>query len=205
MFGSAWRCLWRVPCSAVASGRIYRITTIHRVEFLAMYRRFETSVTEQHKIGCTTMFPRLLFHWNPAIDYGGEEVAAHVLDPTKLPPHFPIHYGRAHYLFESLQDCVTANESMYNMRRSPLIVYLCHVALGKSHNLGNHMREAATVNAPGVSWPRDTEPPSVDGVEYHSVMGMPPGCLAPVYAVFTSSYIYPAYRIQFTAAPRPTA
>jgi hypothetical protein len=63
------------------------------------------------------MYPRLLFHWNPMVDYGAEELAAHVLDPTKLPITFPVSYGRAHYLFESLQDCITANEELYAARR----------------------------------------------------------------------------------------
>lgn len=43
---------------------------MNRIEFMAMYRRFEGTVSEQHKIGCTTVLPRLLFHWSPTVDYG---------------------------------------------------------------------------------------------------------------------------------------
>jgi hypothetical protein len=76
-------------------------------------------------------------------------------------------------------------------------VFVCHAALGKSFNIGDQMRDATTINAPGVSWPRDTEPPTIDGVEHHSVVGTPPGFQAPVYCVYSSSGLYPAYRIQF--------
>jgi hypothetical protein len=48
---------------------------MNRIEFMAMYRRFEGTVSEQHKIGCTTVLPRLLFHWSPTVDYGYEHAA----------------------------------------------------------------------------------------------------------------------------------
>jgi hypothetical protein len=66
--------------------------------------------------------------------------------------------GRTH-----TQDCVSANRSLYALKHSPLVLFVCHAALGKCHNVGTGMRDAATVNAPGVVWASDHAPPVVNG------------------------------------------
>jgi hypothetical protein len=42
-----------------------------------------------------------------------EELEGHMLDPERMPPSFPVQYGQAHYLFESVEVSVCVRTCVY--------------------------------------------------------------------------------------------